>query len=124
MEMSIIGIVTAHGTGESGLTNGRANASARSPTARQRLASRRMSSRSTFLLRFFIVLSRNSHAPHWIFLAFLRVRSWMMIGIATAESAKSIAMFMNCMDYLPPLRLRDRYSTSALSNGILVFIGA
>ena len=50
--------------------------------------------------------------------------NWMMIGIATAASEKSMAMFMNCMAYLPPLRLRDRYSTSALSNGIFVFIGA
>ena len=56
--------------------------------------------------------------------ALLRDNRWMMIGIATAESAKSIAMFINCMAYLPPLRLRDRYSTSALSNGIFVFIGA
>ena len=83
-----------------------------------------MSSRSTLRLRFFIVLSRNSHAPHGILRAFLRVSIWIMIGIATASSPRSIAKFMNCIAYRPPLRLRDRYSTRALSNGTFVFIGA
>ena len=78
--------------------NGRANASASSASARQRQASRRRSSSSTLRRRFFIVLTRNSQAPQLMRRTFLRVRIWMMIGIATAASPPSMSMLKNCMD--------------------------
>ena len=86
---SAAGRTKSHGTEESGVTNGRAMASAISPTSRQRAAMSRRSSHSIFLRRTEMVSKRKRIAPHSTGLAACWRTRWIRMGMETPTSPSS-----------------------------------